>query len=79
MNKKLLKVSEVAEMLSITTAQVLRLVRSRRLPAVRISPRCTRFRPDSIQRFLVRAATGRGTEMETGLGTGRQTEMEGVS
>ena len=52
MNKKLLKVSEVAEMLSITTAQVLRLVRSRRLPAIRISPRCTRFRPDSIQRFL---------------------------
>lgn len=48
----LLTVNEVAQAIGITTFGVYGLVHKRQIPAVKISRRCLRFRPQDIEKWL---------------------------
>lgn len=47
----LIKTSEAALILGIPTQSVLRLVRASKLPHVRYSSRCIRYRADDIRKY----------------------------
>ena len=49
--ERLIKTDEVSLMLGIPTQSVLRLVRSNKLPHIRYSARCIRYRPDEIHKY----------------------------
>lgn len=51
---QLLTVAQVAKLLTISPEGVLRLVRARRLPVKKLSPRCYRFRESDIEKFVQR-------------------------
>ncbi len=50
--EKFLKVTEVAEILNFTPAGVYQLTFKNKIPVVRISRRCLRFRPEDIGNWL---------------------------
>ena len=55
--KKLMTAAEVADQLQVSVPAVRRLVKQHKLPAVRIGPRCLRFRPEAVELFLRRHLT----------------------
>ena len=52
---RLLTAEEVAMRLGVSGWVVYRLVKERRLPAVRLGPRRLRFRPESVEKALAEA------------------------
>ena len=56
-HEKLLTAAEVAEQLQVSVPAVHKLVQKHKLQAVRIGPRCLRFRPESVELFLSRQLT----------------------
>jgi excisionase family DNA binding protein len=50
--ENLLTVNEVAQAIGMTTFGVYGLVHKRQIPAVKISRRCLRFRPQEIEKWL---------------------------
>jgi len=56
MNDRLLNVGEVAELLGLSKGTIYHLVSQRRLPCVRLSARCLRFRESEIQDFIKKLA-----------------------
>lgn len=49
---KLMTPPQVAERLSVSLPTLYRFVAERRLPAVRLSPRCMRFEEDAVEDFI---------------------------
>lgn len=49
---ELLTAEEVAERLEVTPRYVLRLAREGRLPRVKLSHKCVRFRPDDVRAYV---------------------------
>jgi excisionase family DNA binding protein len=52
MAERLLDVKEVAELLGLAVGSVYHLVSEKRLPCVRLSARCLRFRESAIERTI---------------------------
>jgi excisionase family DNA binding protein len=52
MAERLLDVKEVAELLGLAIGSVYHLVSEKRLPCVRLSARCLRFRESAIERTI---------------------------
>ncbi len=63
--EKLLTVKELAVLLGVTPTCVYRWLSENRLPAVRFSKRCVRFRVSDIQE-LVEELKGQGSTRSTG-------------
>ncbi len=55
---KLLTPAEVAEMLSIAPITLYQMVHYGRIPAVKISARCLRFRAEDIQKWIAEKTHG---------------------
>ena len=55
--EKLMTAAEVAEQLQVSVPAVHKLVQKHKLQAVRIGPRCLRFRPEYVEQFLRRHLT----------------------
>ena len=53
---KLLTVDEVAQLLRLAPGTIYHLVSARRLPCVRLSARCLRFRESEIWRYIQQMA-----------------------
>jgi excisionase family DNA binding protein len=53
----LLRKPEAAAMLGVSVPTLERLVANRKVPAMKPSPRCVRFRPTDLQRYLSSTAT----------------------
>lgn len=51
-DKKLLKVSEAAKLLSISRSKAYELVASGQLPVIHLGPRCVRVPMESLDRWL---------------------------
>lgn len=49
---ELLTAEEVAERLEVSPRYVLRLAREGRLPRVKLSHKCVRFRPDDVRAYV---------------------------
>lgn len=49
---ELLTAEEVAERLEVTPRYVLQLAREGRLPRVKLSHKCVRFRPDDVRAYV---------------------------
>ncbi len=63
---ELLKIPQVAKVLACSESMVKKLIRSGRLPAVTISPKCIRVRKDDLKAFLeTQAAKARGQSCQT--------------
>ena len=56
MNDRLLNVDEVAKLLGLSKGSIYHLVSQRRIPCVRLSARCLRFRESEIQDFIKKLA-----------------------
>lgn len=54
---KLLTVDEVAQLLRLAPGTIYHLVFARRLPCVRLSARCLRFRESEIWRYIERLSS----------------------
>ncbi len=67
---RLVTIDDVAEMLQVSVATVRRLVRSGKIPAVRVG-RCLRFDPDEVMVALRRSST-------SGLSREAQEQMERI-
>lgn len=52
MEDRLMNVREVAEFLGLAPGTVYHLLSQRRLPCIRLSPRCVRFQKSAIRRFV---------------------------
>jgi excisionase family DNA binding protein len=52
MTDRLLNVIEVAALLGLAPGTVYHLVSQKRLPCVRLSPRCLRFQESAIHKFI---------------------------
>ena len=52
--ERLLDVTEVAQFLGLAPGTIYHLVSQRRIPVVRISARCVRFRPSDIMAWIER-------------------------
>jgi excisionase family DNA binding protein len=59
MNDRLLNVAEVAQLLGLSKGTVYHHVSERRIPCVRLSARCLRFRESEMQEFIKKLATER--------------------
>ena len=57
--EKLLTVREVAERLGIAPGSVYHWVSQNRLPCVRLSPRCVRFREKDLETLIERLSASR--------------------
>ena len=55
--EKLMTPAEVADRLQVSVQLVRLLVKQHKLQAVRIGPRCLRFRPEEVELFLRRNLT----------------------
>jgi excisionase family DNA binding protein len=53
---RLLDVDEVAEFLGLAVGTICHLVSQRRLPCVRLSARCLRFRQSDLEEFMANLA-----------------------
>jgi excisionase family DNA binding protein len=49
---RLMKIEEVAAILGLAVGTIYHLVSQRRLPCVRLSKRCLRFRESDLERFI---------------------------
>ncbi len=50
--EKLLKIEDVAECLQLSVGTVYHLISQKRIPVVRISSRCVRFRREDIEKWV---------------------------
>jgi excisionase family DNA binding protein len=60
MENRLLVADEVAEILRVDKQRVYELVRSRRIPVIRIGERQYRFSADAVMRWIERGGSLRG-------------------
>jgi excisionase family DNA binding protein len=58
MNNQLMTVTEVAEYLGLAVGTIYHMVSQRRLPCVRLSARCLRFRRSDLDEFIANLAEG---------------------
>jgi excisionase family DNA binding protein len=56
--EKLLTVEEVAEMLGLAPGSVYHMISERRIPVVRLSARCVRFRRSDIATWIAEKVAG---------------------
>jgi excisionase family DNA binding protein len=55
---RLMNVNEVAEFLGLAAGTIYHLVSQRRLPCIRLSARCLRFRCSDLEEFIANLAEG---------------------
>jgi len=60
--EKLLTVKEVAELLGLAPGSVYHWISQNRLPCVRLSPRCVRFRRKDLEALIERMSAPSGTD-----------------
>jgi excisionase family DNA binding protein len=76
---KLLTVRDVAQLIAMTPFGVYSLVHKKRIPAVKISRRCLRFRPEDIDRWLQEKSQGVETaEPKPAIRQERRTQKRGL-
>jgi excisionase family DNA binding protein len=63
-NDRLLRIEEVAELTGLAVGTVYHLVSQKRIPVVRISSRCIRFRLSSLESWFAELTQ----EADTGMG-----------
>lgn len=56
MNDRLMTVSEAAEFLGLAVGTIYHMVSQKRLPCVRLSARCLRFRRSDLEEFIANLA-----------------------